>query len=91
MSMVDASQEIEWGSISGEVNATGQTAIRIPQSLDAVAMFVQPQFDLGDGVRIWAQRGRDNVWMICFNVIPPTLGKISWLAVPPGMPTPSLG
>ena len=91
MSMVDASQEIEWSSICGEVDATGQTAIRIPESVDAVALFAQPQFDLGDGVRIWTQKAKDNTWMICFNVIPTNFGKISWLAVPAGMPTPSFG
>lgn len=91
MSMVDASQEIEWNSVSGEVEALGQTAIRVPQTKGAAALFVQPQFDLGEGVRIWAQKGKDDVWMICFNVIPPTSGKISWLAVPAGLPTPSFG
>lgn len=90
MSMVDASQEIEWTSISGEVEARGETAIRIPQSKGAVGLFVQPQFDLGDGIRLWTEKLKDDTWMICFNLIPPKAGKISWLAVPAGLPTPGL-
>ncbi len=88
MSMVDASQEIEWATISGEVEARGDTAIRIPQSKGAIGLFVQPQFDIGDGIRIWTEQLKDGTWIICFNVLPSKLGKISWLAVPAGLPTP---
>ena len=88
MSMVDASQEIEWASVSGEVEARGETAIRIPQSKGAIGLFVQPQFDVGEGIRIWTEKLKDGTWIICFNMIPPKTGKISWLAVPAGLPTP---
>lgn len=87
MSMVDASQEIAFDSISGEVEATGQTAIRIPKSKGAGALFAQPQFDLGD-VRMWTQRAKDGSWMICFSTIPKSSGRVSWLAIPSGLPTP---
>jgi hypothetical protein len=85
--MVDASQEISFDSICGEVEALGQTAIRIPESKDAEALFVQAQFDLGD-VRMWTQRAKDGSWMICFSTIPKSSGKVSWLAIPTGLPTP---
>ena len=91
MSMVDASQEIEWTTISGEVEARGDTAIRIPQSKGAIGLWAMPQFDLGEGIRMWTEQLRDETWMICFNLIPPNNGKISWLAVPAGLPTPEFG
>ncbi len=91
MTMIDARNQIEFTGICGEVNATGQTAIRVPESKGAIALFLQPQFDLGPECRIWSQRTKDGSWMICFTTIPQSTGKVSWFAVPPGLPTPSFG
>lgn len=88
MTMIDAAQQIDFSRVCGTVDAMGQTAIRVPQSKGAVALFVQPQFDVGPGVQTWVERGRDGVWMICFSTIPQGTGKVSWFAIPAGLPTP---
>ena len=91
MQMIDAKQQLDFSRISGEVTATGQTAILVPESKGAAALFVQPQFDLGPDVRIWSQKTKDGTWMICFSTIPQSTGNVSWLAVPADLPTPRFG
>ena len=81
-------EHIVFDRICGEVDALGQTAIRVPQSKGAAALYVQAQFDLGPDVRMWSEKGRDGTWMICFSTIPQSTGKVSWLAIPSGLPTP---